>query len=73
MNALARALAGLSVSRLMPVRFNGGIPANDQRPDGCAGSCHTCGISAWHPEAYSCTAPDCELRHAREEPRAPGG
>lgn len=72
MNGLALA-AGLSVARRMPVRFCGGIPANDQRPDGCVGTCGRCGASAWHPEIRSCVAPDCELRHAREEPRREPG
>ena len=71
MNALALA-AGLSVARLVPVRFNGGIPANDER-DACTGTCGRCGASAWHPEIRTCTATDCDLRYAREEPRGGDG
>lgn len=29
-------------------------------------TCGRCGISAWHPEARTCTAPDCELRRPVE-------
>ncbi len=65
MNGLALA-AGLSVARRMPVRFCGGIPANDQKPDACAGTCDRCGVSAWHPEVASCVEADCSLRHARD-------
>ncbi len=24
--------------------------------------CTRCGITAWHPEAFACTATDCEIR-----------
>jgi len=25
-------------------------------------ACTRCGITAWHPEAFACTATDCEIR-----------
>lgn len=33
-------------------------------------ACERCGISAWHPEAHSCTFPDCAIRRAKLLPAA---
>lgn len=73
MNALALA-AGLSVARFVsPDEIALRAASNDRRSDACAGTCDRCGVSAWHPEVRACTETDCELRHARVEPRGGDG